>query len=51
MRSGRTQLGVTPGQSVGQLAPAVDSELSKYFSQVLLNRARAKEQPRADLRV
>jgi hypothetical protein len=49
--SGLTQFGVAPWQSVGQLPPAVDSELSKYLSQVPLHGARAEEQSSRDLPV
>jgi hypothetical protein len=44
--SGRTQLGIAPGRSAGQLPAAVNSEVAKCLLQVPLDRAGAKERPR-----
>jgi hypothetical protein len=49
--SDRTRVGIVLGQRVSKLPTTVDIELSKHLSQMPLNRARAEEQPRGDLRV
>jgi hypothetical protein len=51
LRSRLDGIGSRAGKRAGQLVAAVDSELAEHLSQVPLNRARAEEQPRADLRV
>src|SRR6516164_1880306 len=40
-----------PGKRIGQLVARADCELAVHLSQVPLDRARAEEQPRTDLRV
>src|SRR5690348_10543424 len=48
-RPGLARVGA--GQRVPQLPPGTDAELGEHVSQVPLDRPRAEEEPRADLRI